>query len=108
MLKKQNRLDVVQSGNMEITSSPLLVIKFSKNNLAFNRFAFVISKKIDKRAVVRNSLKRKLSLSIEEIFDNIVSGYDFILYPKKDIITCSPEEVKTQLVRALEVKNLLK
>lgn len=108
MLKKQNRLDVVQSGNMETASSPLLVIKFSKNNLTFNRFAFVISKKIDKRAVGRNALKRKLSSSIEEIFDNIVFGYDFVLYPKKDIINLDKEAIKIQMQKAFEAKNLLK
>ncbi len=39
-----------------------------ENNLPNSRFGFIVSKKIDKRAVVRNHLKRKVRSCVESQF----------------------------------------
>ena len=56
-----------------------------------SRFAFIASKKVNKRATARNLLKRKMRSCIEEIFDRIEGGHDFIFYPKKSGIEISRE-----------------
>lgn len=40
--------------------TPLFLVKIVPNALDYSRFGVIVSKKIDKRAVVRNSLKRKI------------------------------------------------
>jgi ribonuclease P protein component len=60
-----------------------LVLKFIKNNLEINRFAFIVSKKVSLRAVVRNKIRRRLSESVKAFKDG-KNGLDivFIALPK--------------------------
>ena len=102
MLKKINRLSTPRLSNSRNVQSASFSLKIAKNNLNIPRFAFVISKKLDKRAVVRNGVKRKLSVCIEEIFDKIKSGNDFVFYPKPLIVATSHQELLN------EIENLFK
>jgi ribonuclease P protein component len=108
MLKKTNRLSSVRIKKSKLINSRLMDIKIGQNNLQFSRFGFVISKKIDKRAVVRNSLKRKLSACVEEIFDRIEGGHDFVFYPKREILDINQEILSTEVKKMLENEGLLK
>lgn len=82
MLKKIYRLSSVKLTNPKIISGKYFSLKMAKNSLEVSRFGFVISKKLDKSAVSRNSLKRKLSSSVEEIFGRIDDGWDIVFYPR--------------------------
>lgn len=104
MLKKINRLSSVRLAKYSNISTPFFNAKKAPNDSEFPRFAFVISKKIDKRAVVRNSLKRKFSSCIEEIFDRIDSGNDFVLYPNTRSVEAPREKVLEELKKVL-IKN---
>lgn len=108
MLKKIYRLSSVNIKNSKKISSDLFTLRFSENNLEITRFGFVISKKIDKKAVVRNSLKRKLSVSIEEIFDRIESGFDFVIYPSKKAAEANQEKISNEMISALSNNNFIK
>ena len=107
MLKKIHRLSSVRLGSFKRITSASFDIKVSKNNMNVSRFGFVISKKLDKRAVVRNSIKRRLSKSIEEIFDRIVIGNDFVFYPRVNIVNLSLDELKKELEDTLKKERLL-
>ncbi|MEK9207134.1 MAG: ribonuclease P protein component, partial [Patescibacteria group bacterium] len=71
-------------------------------------FAFVVSKKTDARATHRNSLKRKVRSCIEEIFDNIKTGNDFIFYPKKQTEEADRDLVFQEINKFFKKANLLK
>ena len=101
MLKRENRLTLVGLSNPKNIFTPLFSLKIAKNDQNLNRFAFIVSKKIDKRAVIRNSLKRKLRSCIEEIFDNIQKGHDFVFYPKSLLIKTEREEALKELKKTL-------
>jgi ribonuclease P protein component len=108
MLKKIFRLDapkLIRSKNIQSASFSL---KTAKNDLDIPRFAFVISKKLDKRAVVRNSTKRKLSSCIEEIFDRIKGGNDFIFYPKPLIVEMNHKELLSEIENVFRKEGLQK
>lgn len=107
MLKKIYRLPSVSNKGSKKISTILFDVKVSKNDLGFPRFGFVISKKIDKRAVLRNSIKRKLSVCVENIFDRIEGGNDFVFYPKKKIITCTPKEISEEVDKAFTREGFL-
>lgn len=107
MLKKENRLTAVRLSNPKNISTPQFSLKIAKNNQDLNRFALIVSKKLDKRAVVRNSLKRKLRSCIEEIFDNIKKGYDFVFYPKQSAIKVERSEILKEITSALAKEKLI-
>lgn len=106
MLKKINRLSQVRLKDSKNISTPLFSLKSAKNNLDFPRFGFVISKKVDKSAVGRNSLKRKLSSCIEEIFDRIKGdGRDFVFYPNATAAQASREKLLEEIEKVILIKE---
>jgi ribonuclease P protein component len=97
----------VKLDNPKKISGSLFVLKIAKNNLEISRFGFVISKKVDKSAVLRNSLKRKFSTSIEEIFDKIDVGWDFVFYPRSAALNVSKEKISEETRSILTRERLL-
>jgi len=83
--------------------TPLFSVKLRKNDVGHNRFAFIISKKIDKRAVVRNTLKRRMAAAVTalEVKD---SGYDHIFYMKKAALEKTQEELE-MAIKELRITN---
>ena len=70
--------------------------------------AFVVSKKIDKRATVRNELKRKTRAAFENLFDQIKDGHDFLVYPRIGVKDVTSKEVGITLKSTLSKNKLLK
>lgn len=108
MLKKEYRLKSVLLKSPRIFPSPLFTLKVASNNGEFNRFAFVVSKKIDKRAVVRNNVKRKIRGVIEQMFDNIETGNDFVVYPKGLAVRATRGQVLEEIKGVFSKNKLLK
>lgn len=100
MFKRIYRLGkIVKLTNGKIYNGQFFTLRIVKNGLFHNRFAFVVSKKIDKRAVVRNKTKRKLRLCIEKMFNKIKTGYDFVFFAKKAVA----DQVLKDLYKEVEV-----
>ena len=91
----------------ESIHTPFVSIKKAQNGLSHSRFAFVVSKKVDKRAVVRNKVKRTLRSFIEYNIENIVKGYDMILIAKAQIQTITKEALFDSLRNTFKNKNSL-
>jgi len=108
MLKKPFRLKSPKLENPRTVPGVYFNFKYQKNKVGQNRFAFVVSKKIDKRAVVRNSLKRKVRASVEEIFDKIETGWDFVFYPKTKTIGAEKKHVLEELEKTFLKQGLIK
>jgi len=85
-----------------------LGIKWLENNLANSRFAFVVSTQIDKRAVVRNKIKRRLREIIHQNLKNIESGFDLMFLTRLAIKNLEYKDlvklVEQLLVRAQLIK----
>ena len=62
----------------------LLNIKLSNNNIDNNRFSIIIPKKVEKSAVRRHFIKRKIIKIIKEF--PLKNGYDFVFYIKNKTI----------------------
>lgn len=108
MLKKQNRLKAFHLSSPRIVSSPLFTLKIGENEGEESRFAFIVSKKIDKRAVVRNSVKRKVRSCIEQISGNIHEGKDFVFYLRSEAVNAPREIVLEEINKLFTVNKLLK
>ena len=105
MLKRKFRIPKgIRFNNSSLLSSPLFILKIKKNGLLFNRFAIIVSKKIDKRAVVRNRIRRIISSCLEELYNELKQGKDMIFIVKKEAVDKSREiffkEIKLTLEKA--------
>lgn len=65
-------------------SSPLFQIVIRPNNLPRARFMFVASRAVDKRAVVRNRLRRRASEYVRTHYAPLFSGRDIAVIIKKE------------------------
>ncbi len=71
-----------------------------QNTRGFQRFSVVVSKKIDKRAVVRNRIRRRVYEAIrlykkEQNF-NIPKDFIFVIY-NKDYTNCPFQDIQKQI-----------
>lgn len=109
MLKSKLRLPakakLSRSSAYKSLSFKLMIIK---NNLAFSRFGFIIGKKIDKRAVVRNRTKRILRSCIEEMLQKINAGYDMLFIIQKNAVGQKREFIFNELEKLFLNLKLLK
>lgn len=78
-----------------------LILKIARNNLNLNRFGFVVSLKVSKRAVVRNKIRRRLSESIKAEEKNIKIGTDAVLIALAGIEKQEFSEIKEMVYGAL-------
>jgi ribonuclease P protein component len=91
MFKKRFRLNTSDFKEVfnfgKTTATPFFLIKSKKSNLTYSRFAVVVSKKLHKKAVQRNHLKRRCMVALKESSSHYpVADYIFILNSKtKDV-----------------------
>lgn len=62
------------------------------NDLSYSRFAFIAPKTVDKRAVVRNRLRRRCREWIRVHFMPPTHGMDIAIFFKKDARTATKKE----------------
>lgn len=109
MFKRENRLvGSVRFHNSYSFSVPQFVLKERKNNLALNRFGIVVSKKIDKRAVVRNKIKRMFRISLLDLNKNMAPGHDILFIARAGILNKTKEENQELIKNAIEKAGLMK
>lgn len=70
-------------------------------------FGFVVSKRIDKRAVVRNKVKRRLDQALLFFLPKIEPGVKVIFLAKKSLIGREFTEIKAEMARMLKKGELL-
>lgn len=107
MLKKERRLSNFREiENLSSASSPYFLLRYKREN-GLSKFGFIVSKKIDKRATVRNEVKRKLKKVVRENLDNIVDG-TFLLIAKEKSIDEEKDKLSEVFRDILKKENLLK
>jgi len=113
MLAKKYRLKLKKNFDLVLRSrekfySINFVLRFHKNQEANSRFAFVISKKVSKKAVERNLIKRRMSEVIRMSILNIISGYDIIFFAKPSVLKLDYKKTQDELIYLLKKSKLLK
>ncbi|MCD4760508.1 ribonuclease P protein component [bacterium] len=105
MLPKENRLHqdkeikaVVQKGQTFFL--PQFVIKYQVNKEKFTKIGFIISTKVDKKAVVRNRLARQLREVIRSFLPEMKTGYSVMIIAKKQALELDFEALKKQMAFA--------
>ncbi len=68
----------------------------------------VVSKKVSKRAVVRNRNRRRVSGVLESGWQTLGSGYDIVITVRGDLADLTASQVEQTVTRALQQAGLLK
>lgn len=109
MLEKKYRLPWGASfDNSRYFSAPFFIAKVKSNTLLLNRFGVIISKKIDKKAVVRNRIKRLIYSVIGELQQSTKQGYDILFIIRKNAVGKTRKELYLTIKQMLLKEGLLK
>lgn len=109
MFKKENRLvPGIKFANSCLVANLQFILEEKKNELSVNRFGIVVSKKIDKRAVGRNRLKRFFRTKLMNLFEKMNVGHDILIIVKKGILEKTREENLLETESALEKTGIIK
>lgn len=83
-----------------------VVLFYRKNELGFNRRAFLASKKVGK-SVVRNRARRLMKESYRALEDKLPQGYDMIFIARHTICNLKCADVKKSIEAALRKAGIL-
>ena len=72
------------------------------------RFAFVVSTKISKEAVDRNTIKRHISETVRLMVSEVKEGYDVVFLAKPSIIKCPADEIAREVRTAVRASGIIK
>jgi len=109
MLKKIHRLPATQKSRKPLLfKAQNFTLRVSENNLLVSRFGFIVKKSVDRRAVVRNRLRRVFRSCIEDMFEEVKTGYDMLFFLEKGIIDKKREFVYGDIHKLLAERELLK
>lgn len=88
-------------------SVPAITLKYIPNGLQFSRFGFVVSVKTDKRAVVRNRVKRRIREIIRLKLAKIKPGYDIMMVIRRGTEEIRPSELSQMVFDLYDRARLL-
>lgn len=107
MLKKENRLsrrkeflEVKEKGRM--INSPLFSLLLLRKEDKVRQFGTVISKKISKKAVERNKIRRLIMESLRKNWTLVEAGSRGIFLVKKKILNKSLREIDKEIRSVLD------
>ena len=107
MLKKTYRIiykrdfdKIFKNGRSSFNN--IIGLKILKNKQEFSRFGFIVSKKISKKAVERNSIKRKIREVVKNNIQNIKPGFDCIFIAISGINDKKYQEIEKAVKKHLK------
>ncbi len=109
MISKQHKLpsglisDVLKNG--KFIYNHFFLIKYRLNTCGRSRIAVIVSTKIDKRAVIRNKLKRRILGLFSDIINKISISLDIVVIVKKKSVYLKNSEFKKNFFELLDKAN---
>jgi ribonuclease P protein component len=106
MLPKVNRIRKKKDfetifKNSKSFKNNLFIFKIANNSLGLNRFGFVVSQKVYKKATVRNKVRRRLMEAIKSQMGSIKNGTDLVLIALSGIEKKEFSEIREAINSAL-------
>ena len=84
-----------------------IVVFYKKNDLPYNRIAFLASKKVG-NSVVRHRAARLMRESYRHIKDRLVTGYDIIFIARNTIVDKKCQDVLRSMDSTVKKAGLVK
>lgn len=89
--------------NAKSVKTSIFILKIRKNDLGLNRFGFVVSQKVSKKAVLRNKVRRRLSEAVKSRSGDIKKGYDVVFIALSGIEKKNYKEIKEAVNKCLNL-----
>ena len=105
VLRRKSDFELIYSKGKSV-GERYVVLFIRKNNLTYNRSAFLASKKVG-NSVKRNRARRLMKESYREIKKNISTGYDLIFIARKTICDLKCADVKKSMEAAVKKIEIL-
>lgn len=104
--KKKDFERVLKNQQSQAVAVYFLGGKFLENGLSKIRVGFVVSKKISKKAVIRNKIKRQLREIVRPKIKNFEQGVDLIIFTKPEILGKNFLEIKKAVDELFKKANI--
>jgi len=105
-IKKKKDFETIFKNSKSFRNN-LFIFKTRKNNLKLNRFGFVVSQKVSKKATLRNKIKRRLGEAIRDKMENIEIGTDLVFITLPGIEKKEFSEIKKAVEDSLVKAKLV-
>ncbi len=89
-------------------TTPFFNLHTLSNKGTFTKIGVVASKKISKKAVIRNLAKRRVREITKESYSDIIPGQNIIITIKPAIIDADIKDIRTEFRKALSKLDLIK
>ena len=101
-LKKRPQFLALQKAP-ESWATKTIIIQRKKNEQEQSRFGLTVSKRISKRAVDRNLIKRRFRALVNELPDKkFGAGFDYVIIARKEALTRDYSDLKGDVIYALK------
>lgn len=84
-----------------------LSLKAAPSGQPVSRAVIVVSKKVDKRAVIRNKIRRRLAAALAELWATVPDGYDIVVSVHSDLSGLPAARLRELLQLALKRARVL-
>jgi ribonuclease P protein component len=101
--KKKDFEEIFKKG--KILRSNFFIFRLTKNDLGLNRFGFVVSQKVSKKATVRNKARRRLTEAIKAEAKNVKNGTDLVIIALPGIEKKEFSEIKKAVQDGIKCLN---
>lgn len=92
--------DVMRRGRP--TGAGSLLVKLRPNHRQVSRAVVVVSKKVSKKATVRNRIRRRLAAVLADEWATVTPGYDIVITVRDDVVAAPPAELSRTVQAALQ------
>lgn len=106
MFAKKQRYSFKNGIPRKVFGTPYFVIRYEVNDNAMFQCAVVVGKKVDKKAVGRNKIKRIIVKNIKDLkLQN--TGANLILYARNKITELTEEKIREELQKAFKTISII-
>ncbi|MGB9847971.1 MAG: ribonuclease P protein component [Patescibacteria group bacterium] len=106
IIRRTKDFELIFNNGQREKNKDLTIIYFRHPQNKINRFAFLISKKVSKKAHERNLLKRRLKAICDEL-NFKEKGYDLVFIPRPSLLKKKFSELKEITEKLLRQASLI-
>lgn len=102
MFEKEKRFSFKQGLPRKVISTPYFTLRFGSKKSETGTNAVVVSKKVSKKAVIRNKFKRRFLSILKENLNKRHEEYDIVIYVRPMPEDLDENAYKKVLIESLE------
>jgi len=106
-LKSKDAIKNVLRKGRVATRGSFLQVKLIASNRKVSRFAFIAGARTAKKAVVRNTIKRRLRAVTTRQLNNLKKGFDCVVLAGPEVKDKSFDEIEVELTSLFKQSGLL-